>query len=504
MHRQQSAGRHGDHRRKRPLWMRLLWLGAAILLIASIGILIALHQINRTPRELAPYLAHRADGHRPVIVAAGHWLADYLLAQDRMQALPSELPMLLLGVQENGTPEVKHSVRRQLLVSSIEQLRASLRAAQPGDEITIAPGHYVLNAPALLINQPGTADAPITLRAAQAGVVKIDSMVAESFIVSAPFWVIENLDIRGVCTVQEFCEHAFHVIGNAHHFSARNNRVTDFNAHFKINGAHGQQPDDGEIAYNTVGNTMARRTARAVTPVDLVAASGWRIRKNIVSDFIKTGGDHISYGIFAKGAGSNNHIEQNLILCEHRLRNQPGQRVGLSLGGGATGAAYCRDKQCIVEQEHSVIQANLVMACSDDGIYLNKAADSLVRSNTLIDTGGMTVRFAQSAAQVSQNLVDGVIRSRDDGLVHAQDNQQSSLVGLYLAYHPVRNLFHDVAKFDFDWKQTAAVRSAAQQDAPPQLDLCSNEIGVQAKPTVHDQTVVIGAFRQFSACLVPH
>lgn len=491
-----------SHTGKTPILIRLMLICVVLLLIASLAVFFALYKFNRTPRELAPYIEQRTAGHRPAIVALGHWLADYLRQNDRMAALNSNLPNLLLGVQKNGALAVRQSVQRQVNVANIEQLRAALYTAQPGDEITIAPGHYVLNERSLLMNQAGTAEAPITLRAKQPGTVKIDSLIAQSFIVSAPFWVVENLDIHGLCSVQEFCEHAFHVIGKAQYFSARNNRISDFNAHFKINGERGSFPDNGQIMYNTISNSVPRQTAHAVTPVDLVAASGWHIQKNIVSDFIKAGGDKISYGIFVKGAGADNRIEQNLIICEHKLPNYGGQRVGLSLGGGGTGAAYCRDQHCVLEQERGVLQANLVMACSDDGIYLNKAADSTVRGNTLIDTSGITVRFPQSAARVTNNLVDGLIRERDGGLLHAQDNQQASLLSLYLGHHTVRGLFRAPVNFDF-------IRSGEPPStkSPPfgvnmMLDLCANPNPAK-NISSNEKNSVLGAFHHFADCIAP-
>ncbi len=62
------------------------------------------------------------------------------------------------------------------------------------------------------------------------------------------------------------------------HFIARNNVITDFNAHFKINGNEGRFPDDGLIEQNTLTATAVRETANPVMPIDLVAANGWTIR----------------------------------------------------------------------------------------------------------------------------------------------------------------------------------------------------------------------------------
>ena len=309
----------------------------------------------------------------------------------------------------------------------------------------------------------------------------------EGFAVKAPFWTFENLTIRGVCERHDDCEHAFHVTGAASDFVARNNVISDFNAHFKINGSDGRFPDRGLIEGNTLTNAAVRDTANPVVPIDLVAASNWTIRRNLISDFIKGGGNQVSYGGFAKGAGSANIFEQNIVWCERRLHGAPGQRVGLSLGGGATGAPFCRDGRCIVEQEGSAIRANLIASCSDDGIYLNSAARSSVVHNTLLDTSGISVRFAGSSADVEGNLVDGAIRSRNDGVLRAVDNRDTPIALLYLGYHPIRRLFGNLATLDFD--AAAARRSGVPVPAP---DLCAAPR--PAKPRY-------GAFEDFKACL---
>jgi len=260
---------------------------------------------------------------------------------------------------------------------------------------------------------PGIASANIVVRAMRPQTVFIEMDNLEGFVIAAPFWRVENLTIRGVCRDHSQCEHAFHVVGKATNFVARNNTLLDFNAHIKVNGQDRRFPDDGWIEGNTMSNTAARQTDNPVTPFDLVAASRWTVRGNLISDFIKAEGDRISYGGFVKGGGADNRFERNVVLCEYLLRGASGWRVGLSLGGGGTGAGSCRDNSCSIEQKGATIESNLIALCSDDGIYVNRGADSRVLNNTLIDTGGIVVRFVESAAAVEGNLVDGAIRSRD-------------------------------------------------------------------------------------------
>jgi parallel beta-helix repeat protein len=228
--------------------------------------------------------------------------------------------------------------------------------------------------------------------------------------------------------------------------------------------------------------------------VDLVAASGWTLRANLITDFVKREGNQVSYGAFAKGGGRNNVFERNVVWCEQVLRGLPGQRVGLSLGGGGTGSEYCRDGRCITEQEGSTLRANLVVGCSDAGIYLNNAAGSRVFDNTLVDTTGIDVRYPASSAQVDGNLVDGPIRGRDGGIVHLGDNRAAPLWRAYLGSHPVRGLFRAPEAGDFAWRDSAPQRDGADEGERPAgaLDLCGTR---RATPAVY------GAFARFTECL---
>lgn len=470
---------------------RRAWsLLAALALLALAGALTAallLQEKGVTPRALAPYVAKRTSGHNPTIVQAGQFAARTLVALDRGEpGLPGPLPTAF-GAQ-SGPPTSGPAGGKVQLVASADDARRAFGAAMPGDVISFLPGRYRFTGAAPAALQAGTRGAPITVRAAQPGTVTIEMDAVEGFLVNAPWWRFENLIITGVCQHDSDCEHAFHVVGAAHHFSASNNTITNFNAHFKINGVDRRFPDDGLLELNTLTNSGARRTANPVTPIDLVAASGWTIRRNLIADFSKAEGDGISYGGFAKGGGARNVFEQNAVLCEYRLRGLPGQRVGLSLGGGGTGKPYCRDGKCVTEQDQGVIRANLIAACSDDGIYLNNAAASRVSHNTLSDTSGIQVRFAASSADIEGNVVDGAIRSRDGAVVRLNDNLETAVLWLYAGYHGQRSRFADAGAFDFRWRGDVPRRSTGAAGVP---DLCQ-----AARPAAP----AYGAFEDISAC----
>ena len=475
---------------RRPVRRSLMLLVAlACLLAIGTGVLLyALQERGIVPRALGPYLARRSTGHNPLIEQAGRWSDATLVRLDREAASPWPMPATNIGAQPTRRIDATDT---DTLVASADQARVAIAAARPGQVITFLPGIYRFEGSNVRVNQAGSAAAPITLRAAAAGSVLLEFAMVEGFNVTAPYWRFENLVIRGACATHGDCEHAFHVVGGAHHFAAVNNTITDFNAHFKINGSDGRFPDFGTIEHNTLSNSSARQTSNPVSLIDLVAASDWTIRANLISDFIKAEGNQVSYGAFAKGGGSRNRFVGNVVICERLLARQPGQRVGISLGGGATGPAYCRDGKCITEQSGSTIESNLVSACSDAGIYLNSAANSRIAHNTLLDTAGIDVRFATSSAKVTGNLVDGPIRARNGGLLRLDDNLDTDTAWLYLGRHPQRSLFKVPAQLDLRWAEAAPRRVAGAAPAP---DLCG-----AARPAAP----AYGAFEDFAACLTP-
>lgn len=459
---------------------------ACLLAIGAGALLYALQERGIAPRALGPYLERRSSGHNPRIEQAGRWSAGVLTRLDREAPAPGPLPATSIGAQPAPRASTGGEV---VLVASSDEARAAIAHAQPGQAITFLPGPYRFDNGSIRVTQAGSAAAPITVRAAVAGTVLLEFAIEEGFSVSAPYWRFENLEIRGVCKAHSDCEHAFHVSGGAHHFAAFNNTITDFNAHFKINGDGGRFPDFGTIEHNTLSNSSARQTSNPVNLIDLVAASDWIIRANLISDFAKADGNQVSFGAFAKGGGSRNRFERNIVICERLLPQRPGQRVGISLGGGSTGAEYCRDRKCITEQSGSSIESNLISACSDVGIYLNSAADSRIVHNSLIDTAGIDVRFPTSSAQVAGNLVDGPIRSRNGGLLRLDDNLDTATAWLYLGWHPQRALFKAPAQSDFRWAGAARRRAVGAAAA---ADLCG---------APRPDAPAYGAFEDFTACL---
>lgn len=468
------------------------WLLLAAALLAALGALaatLAIQQAGVPPRLLGPYIERRSSGHHPLIESAGRLASAYLLSVDRGAVSPrTEFPEWALPVALPARAPA--AAKREIVVVDATQFDAALSGALPGDNITFVPGVYRFRGHALQAGRPGRADAPITVRAPQRGSVTLEFELLEGFRVSAPHWVFENLRIVGRCSDHGSCEHAFHVVGAARNTVIRDNDLVDFNAHLKINGEGGQFPDGGTVSGNRVYNTTARRTDAPVTLIDLVAASDWRIEGNLIADFVKDGGDFTSYGAFAKGAGSGNVFARNVVLCEHRLRGVPGRRVGLSFGGGGTGREACRDRRCAVEHERGLMRDNLIASCSDHGIYINRGAQTQLRHNTLVDTAGVSVRFAQSAVQAEGNLSDAAFVTRDGGLLREGDNRIASLVSSYVGMHRLRRPFVDADALDLRWRGAAPTRPARDAGAAPS-DLCGG-----ARP----QDPAYGAFEDIGRC----
>ena len=459
--------------------MKRLWIALLLVAVAgAAGALALAHHLDARgipARRLASYVDGRQQGHNAAVIAVGDTFQTVLTAFTPAPPAFPDLTGWPVGVRNTTAP--MPAPGRQ--VGDIDSLRRALAEAKAGDVIVLRPGRYVVEGDPLQLNHAGTAQAPITLRGMRG--VQLIGKTLETMVVSAPWWRVEQLDVQGGCSEDSVCEHAFHIVGKASHFYAADNVLRDFNAHIKINGSDGQFPDEGILEHNSLSNGDVRHTSTAVTPIDLVGASGWQIRRNLISDFLKGEGDQISYGAYAKGAGSGNVFAYNVVWCEHRLRGRPGARVGLSFGGGGSGPAYCRDKRCVVEQEGGVMESNLVAACSDDGIYLNNAANSRISNNSLLGTTGLSLRFAGSSATVDGNLLDGPVRVRDGALLREGDNVSAAAGWGLLGGH-------------LDSAMTAPPRRRTTAALP--ADLCGQARGAEAAYGAIDRIGTCGSGRE--------
>lgn len=377
---------------------------------------------SRSPQELIRYLKRRLQGHNKLEAVL---LPPLHAAQRHFEREPPAGPLPTLGKGQQATTlkEPIAGITQALRVDSPQAIRQALLDAKPGTRIVVAPGLYPFSQKIRLGNN-GRADAPIVLSAEQPGTVWFRFGQVEGILVDRPHWMFENLDIRGVCKRHDDCEHAFHVVGHAAFTTIRNNRITDFNAHIKVNGTNGDWPDHGLLAHNTLTNSSTRETMKPVVPFDLVGANHWRVQDNLVSNFAKAHGNQVSYGLFMKGASEGGRIERNLVICSPRDISRPGARVGISFGGGGTGPAVCRDGTCQAYEHRLGLAANNIVAhCNDTGLDVNQSNQIVLAHNTLINTSGVATRGTLAQARLYGNLYEGVARARDGSQMTAEFNE---------------------------------------------------------------------------------
>lgn len=401
---------------------------------------------SRSPGELVRYFKRRLMHHtklEAVLVPPLNWVQRQV---ERPVDL-AEVPVLGLGPRARVGPAPVGV--QDIYVRTVEELRTAVAKAQAGQTIVLDAGTYALRQ-RLQTGQPGTATAPIVIQPAERGTVTLQVFDTMGLRVTQPHWVIEGLNFEGRCSAHDYCEHALHIVGRASHTIVRDNRMVDFNAQLKVNGEGGHFPDHGLVEFNLLTNSTPRRTLRPVVPFDLVGGSDWRVQDNVISNFVKAGGNGVSFAAFMKGGGRGGVFERNLVVCTPRDISQPGTRVGLSFGGGGTGPAYCRDQRCDTEFTGGLAQDNVIAHCNDSGLDVNTAVQTTLRHNTLINTAGIQLRGEPSSAEVTHNLLDGAVRARAGSQLDARDNL---LVD-------TREWFRNADRLDLAWLQPAPAAGA--------------------------------------------
>ena len=347
---------------------------------------------------------------------------------------PSLLVLLAAGAAEAKTVNV----------TDVSTLTAAIAAAAAGDEIVLAAGTYHFTS-SPTCSAAGTPASPVVVRAATPLTAKIEFDTLEGFRVTGPSWRFEGLDVHGVCGDDTNCEHAFHVTGKATGFVLRSNRIVDFNAQLKVNadtsgpGGAIAQPNGGLVEGNEVFDTHSRQTSNPVTKLNIDAVDDWVVRANVLYDGHKNGGDGVSYQSFNKGGGKNGVYERNLVICT-KNETSGGTRIGLSFGGGGTGAQFCAPAfnagtPCDVEQTNGTMRNNIIVNCSDVGIYLNKSKDTKLLYNTLIGTNGIDFRFGTTSGEADGNVLSSVLRIRDGATMTKKANLENVLEATFTAMY---------------------------------------------------------------------
>lgn len=358
-------------------------------------------------------------------------------------------------------------------VSNSTELRNAIDAASAGDVITLAPGTYDFSS-SLSCNAAGTSTDPIVVRAASLGdaLVRLDSpleIFVELFVVSAPHWRFENLEIEGICSNDSDCEHAFHFVGDADFATVSQSLIRDFNVPIRGNGAAGSFPDDVIISEVELRNAGARNTTSPVAMIDAIGGRRWVIRDNIIADFGKLLGNTISYAAILRGNSRDGVMEGNLVICEDA--HTEGNRLGLSLGGGGTAPdPICEGGTCTPEHQNGLIRNNIILRCPDDfGILLNEASNAGVYHNTLVGSSGIRATFPASAVDVRNSLTSGSIQA-DGG---ATVTESSNITGISLATFDA--WFADPNLLDFSLLDGSSFVDQGEVLADVTDDFCAND-----------------------------
>src|SRR5262249_50712195 len=145
-------------------------------------------------------------------------------------------------------------------------------------------------------------------------------------------------------------------------------------------------PNNGLVEYNEIFDTRGRNTSNPVTKLNIDTGNDWIVRGNYLHDAEKLLDDTTSYVAFMKSGGKRGLYERNLVVCSKLTVG--GTRIGLSFGGGGTGAQFCAPAfdpmvPCSVEHDGGTMRNNIIVNCTDVGIYLNRGKDSHILYNTL-------------------------------------------------------------------------------------------------------------------------
>ncbi len=348
-------------------------------------------------------------------------------------------------------PSQMTSSGRMITVDSSNSLLRAVKQARPGDRLVVAPGHYSFSGRSIELSRSGSVTNPITIAAQKPWQSVLNFNLLEGFWVSGSDWHFEGLTIQGTCAKDNRCEHAFHIVGGAQRTVLHNNRIYDFNAPIKVNGSKGGYPDGGSITHNAIVNTRPRQTKKPVVGIDGVAVSHWQVSDNLIANFKKAKGNRTSSGGFFKGAGRANRFDRNLVICSDKVAMDYIQ-IGLSLGNGGTSTSACRDRHCPAEQFDSDITGNIIMNCSDVGIYLNRAQNSTLTNNTLYATLGVDVRFEPSSAVIVNNVFSGRVRERDGGEI-VLDQHNWFLPAQATWRDSFDDVFHQPQRLDFSIRE---------------------------------------------------
>ncbi len=328
------------------------------------------------------------------------------------------------------------SFAERIEVNTSQGLRAAMGSAVAGDEIHLAAGVYEFSGQ-LRTQNDGTPSTPIRIVGEDVAQTRLDFVSVEGLVFYNSDWVLSNVWVNGACAANQRCEAGVGVKQGAHRLLMTGCRVSNWVQHLKSARDDMSEVEDVSI----VGNEFYNDRPIDGTPIDVVGGKRWLIADNYVHDY---GGNRISYGIFIKGGTSDSVIERNLVIGAHD-RPAVGVVLGISLGGGGTGAQFCPDGDCATncEDRRSIVRNNIVAHCTDACFHTKRSCDGLFTNNLGMDCG--------IGLQVQNNGTEGLVRIENnllDGRIAGGDNRSESnnvlRVGAALSF-----IYADPENYDF-------------------------------------------------------
>lgn len=418
-------------------------LTAAIVTVAFTAIIFfysnELYSLRVNTKKYSEINEPKNTGAKRLLLSIASYSANLIPAPDFVQIVRENEEVGYGGYK----PQVEGFFYNTIFISSVDELLSALAKAKPGDDLIMKPGIYRLNQKKISLGSSGSTTSPIRLRALHKGSVTLKLISIEGFYVDKANWILENLIITGDCDLDDKCQHAIHIVGDADNLIIQNNHFKNFNAHIKSNGfiekkGVGREfPDNVRIRHNSFTNEWQRLTASPVTPIDVVGGNYWEVSNNFIADFSKLRGNKTAYGAFLKGGGTEGVFENNLVACEWKVPHISAIdiRIGLSFGGGGTAAALCQNENCRAEHSNGKLRSNTIVNCKNDvGIYLNKAENTKVVNNLLFNTLGVDVRFSATSATLQQNIIQGRVRARDGALLEQRQTRNLTVFDTPIEY----------------------------------------------------------------------
>lgn len=196
------------------------------------------------------------------------------------------------------------------------------------------------------------------------------------------------------------------------------------------------------------------------------------VRRNLIYDGSKNGGNGVAYQAFMKSNGKGGVFESNVVLCSRNVPNRAktDYRIGISFGGGGTSPdTVCEEGTCNPEHRDGVMRNNVILNCNDAGIYMNECQNCRVYHNLLYNTNGIDVRFESSVVDVANNLIgSGNVRERDGSTLTESNNAK-------IGDAAIQNIFANPSQLRFGVDDLPASRTqlAVGKNALVDKDLCS-------------------------------